>query len=82
MGDMSIDTVSKNRYFHVDKQNIVYLKGDWTSYDQSITELLNAHNRSGVPLYLFYPAGMTVPIILPQILTISSTIDALSTKIR
>ena len=66
----------------LDKQNIVYLKGDWTSYDQSITELLNAHNRSGVPLYLFYPAGMTVPIILPQILTISSTIDALSTKIR
>jgi len=66
----------------LDKQNIVYLKGDWTSYDQSITELLNAHNRSGVPLYLFYPAGMTVPIILPQILTISSTIDTLSTKIR
>ena len=66
----------------LEKQNIVYLKGDWTSYDQSITELLNTHNRSGVPLYLFYPAGRTIPIILPQILTTSRTIDALSTKIR
>ncbi len=49
---------------------ITYLKGDWTRQDPRITELLSRHGRSGVPLYLFYPAGTGDDAqVLPQILT-------------
>ena len=51
------------------EQNITYLKGDWTNYNPEITQLLNRHHRSGVPLYLFYPEGTGQPMILPQFLT-------------
>lgn len=51
------------------EQNITYLKGDWTNYNPEITQLLNRHHRSGVPLYLFYPKGTGQPMILPQLLT-------------
>lgn len=47
---------------------ITYLKGDWTRQDPRITELLARHGRSGVPLYLFYPAGQAARV-LPQLLT-------------
>jgi thiol:disulfide interchange protein/DsbC/DsbD-like thiol-disulfide interchange protein len=49
---------------------ITYLKGDWTNRDPEITRILAEFGRSGVPLYLYYPAGTsTSPVILPQILT-------------
>jgi thiol:disulfide interchange protein DsbD len=48
---------------------ITYLKGDWTNQDADITRLLEQHGRAGVPLYLFYPAGQTTPLVLPQLLT-------------
>ena len=51
-------------------EGITYLKGDWTNRDVEITRVLADFDRSGVPLYLFYPAGTAEkPIILPQILT-------------
>ncbi|MBB3196800.1 thiol:disulfide interchange protein [Roseateles terrae] len=51
-------------------QGITYLKGDWTRQDPRITELLARHGRSGVPLYLFYPAGPGDEAqVLPQLLT-------------
>lgn len=51
-------------------QGITYLKGDWTRQDPRITELLARHGRSGVPLYLFYPAGSGQEAqVLPQLLT-------------
>ena len=50
--------------------DITYLKGDWTNRDPAITAFLASFGRSGVPLYLFYPAGKsTEPVHLPQILT-------------
>jgi thiol:disulfide interchange protein DsbD len=49
---------------------ITYLKGDWTSQDERITALLAQFGRSGVPLYVFYPAGADArPVVLPQLLT-------------
>ena len=49
---------------------ITYLKGDWTNSDTAITKMLAEFGRSGVPLYVFYPAGSgSKPIVLPQILT-------------
>jgi len=52
------------------QQGITYLKGDWTNKDAAITQVLTQFGRSGVPLYVFYPAGQPAqPVVLPQILT-------------
>ncbi len=68
--DRFLDTLKKN--------NITYLKGDWTNYNPEITRLLNQHQRSGVPLYLFYPKESETPRILPQLLTENIVIKAIS----
>lgn len=50
--------------------DIVMLQGDWTNSDPDITALLAQFERSGVPLYLMYPAKADAPpAILPQILS-------------
>ncbi|HEY8940879.1 MAG TPA: thioredoxin family protein [Cellvibrio sp.] len=62
-----------------EQQGIVYLKGDWTNKDPQITAFLKKFNRSGVPLYVFYPAGQVdSPKELPQILTPDLVIAAVS----
>jgi thiol:disulfide interchange protein DsbD len=50
------------------RHKVAYLKGDWTRQDANITAFLHDHDRSGVPLYVYYPAEGE-PQILPQILT-------------
>jgi thiol:disulfide interchange protein DsbD len=50
------------------KNHVAYLKGDWTRQDPDITAFLRQYDRSGVPLYVFFPAQGD-PQILPQILT-------------
>ncbi|WP_331346682.1 protein-disulfide reductase DsbD family protein [Cellvibrio sp. UBA7661] len=71
---LSSDSVKQ----HFDKEGIVYLKGDWTNKDPEITAFLQKFNRSGVPLYVFYPAGQAnQPIELPQILTPDLVIEKL-----
>jgi len=63
------------------QQGIVYLKGDWTNKDPQISTVLKKFKRSGVPLYLFYPAGKAdSPEELPQILTPDIVIAAVSGK--
>ncbi len=44
------------------------LVGDWTSNDPVLGRFIRAHNRAGVPLYLFYPGDGRVEV-LPQVLT-------------
>ena len=66
----------------MDNQGIVYLKGDWTNSDPQITALLNQFQRSGVPLYLVYPRGSGPAQILPQILSESMVIEALTEASR
>jgi thiol:disulfide interchange protein DsbD len=56
---------------------ITYLKGDWTNRDPEITAFLKRFNRSGVPLYLFYPAAASTPQVLPQILTPDMVVNVL-----
>lgn len=64
-------------------QQVTYLKGDWTRQDPRITELLKQHDRSGVPLYLFYPAGINSSAqILPQLLTPGIVTAALQASAR
>ncbi|NOT67440.1 MAG: thiol:disulfide interchange protein [Methylophilaceae bacterium] len=60
---------------------ITYLKGDWTNQDVQITQFLKEFGRSGVPLYVAYPAnrkdGKAVkPVVLPQILTPEIVVNA------
>ncbi len=68
----------------MERNNIQGLKGDWTNADPMITDLLKKYGRSGVPLYLYYPAQSTSDaVILPQLLTpeiVLNTIDTLQTE--
>ena len=50
-------------------KRVAVMTGDWTRGDPTISRFLAAHGRSGVPFYLFYPAGGKDPRELPQVLT-------------
>jgi thiol:disulfide interchange protein len=63
------------------RKGVVYLKADWTSQSPEIATVLGSFGRSGVPLYVVYPArrGAAVaaePRVLPQILSESTLIEA------
>lgn len=60
------------------EKQIVYLKGDWTNRDPQITVLLEHFNRSGVPLYVFYPEHGGEAKVLPQILTADIVLEVFS----
>ena len=60
------------------RNGITALKADWTRRDPSITQVLGAFGRNGVPLYLVYPAGAgRPPAVLPQILSETIVLNAL-----
>lgn len=62
----------------VSKHQVALLKGDWTNQDPLISAALAEFKRSGVPLYLIYPADATMPAeILPQLLTQDLVINAI-----
>jgi thiol:disulfide interchange protein DsbD len=57
---------------------VVYMIADWTNYNAAIAGLLEQHGRTGIPLYLMYPADPSrEPLILPQILTSNTVLEAL-----
>ncbi len=60
------------------KANVALLRADWTREDPAITEELTTLGRSGVPVYALYSPGQSDPQLLPQVLTPSIVIDALS----
>jgi DsbC/DsbD-like thiol-disulfide interchange protein len=64
---LALDTAAVRQAFA--ERNVAVLVGDWTRGDAAITALLRQHQRDGVPLYLYYPAGGGTPALLPQILT-------------
>ena len=51
------------------KKNVAVLVGDWTNGDATLGRFIEAHNRAGVPLYLYYAPGAAEPQVLPQVLT-------------
>lgn len=53
------------------EKNVAMLKADWTSKDETITRALEELGRSGVPVYVYYPAGGddSKRVILPSVLT-------------
>lgn len=57
---------------------VTALEADWTKRDELIRKELERFGRSGVPLYLLYPAGGGEPVVLPQNLTAGILLGALS----
>ena len=55
---------------------MAYLKGDWTNRDGVIAKVLAEHGRAGVPLYLVYGAGGRDAVVLPQLLTEDTVLNA------
>jgi thiol:disulfide interchange protein DsbD len=62
--------------FFADKE-IAALRADWTSQDARITAELASYNRSAVPFNLIWVPGQDAPIILPELLTAGTVLDAL-----
>ena len=61
-----------------DEHKVATLKGDWTNRDEKISELLEEYGRSGVPLYLWFPAKRVGKAdVLPQLLTPDLVIDTI-----
>jgi thiol:disulfide interchange protein/DsbC/DsbD-like thiol-disulfide interchange protein len=57
---------------------IVPIKADWTNRNPDITRLLSKFGRSGVPLYVIFPAGKpNRPIVLPEVITSGIVLDAI-----
>ena len=60
------------------EHGVVYMVADWTNYDPEIADFIAEHGRNGIPLYLMYPADPgQAPLILPQILTSATVLEAL-----
>ncbi|HVS53973.1 MAG TPA: protein-disulfide reductase DsbD domain-containing protein [Opitutaceae bacterium] len=57
--------------------HIATLRGDWTNRDPRITNELAAYNRSAVPFNLIWLPGKDQPVILPELLTPGTVLDAL-----
>ncbi len=65
---VALDTQAVQKAFA--QQAVITIKGDWTQRDPQITEMLSHYKRSGVPLYIWFPAGSQGDgQVLPQILT-------------
>ncbi len=58
-------------------REVIMLKADWTNRNPDITAELERFGQSGVPLYLLYPPGETVPRKLPHVLTPGIVLSAL-----
>ncbi|MCC7052111.1 MAG: thioredoxin family protein [Gemmatimonadaceae bacterium] len=56
--------------------NVALLRADWTSRDSAITEVLAGFGRSGVPLYVLYPAGGGAATLLPAVLSPGMVVTA------
>jgi len=60
-------------------KGIVAIKADWTNRNPDITRLLAKFGRSGVPLYVVFPAARPdSPIVLPEVITSGIVLDALT----
>jgi thiol:disulfide interchange protein DsbD len=61
---------------------VVTMVADWTNRDPQIGAALDALGRSGVPVYVFYPARGEAPILLPELLTKSAVLDGIDQATR
>ena len=57
------------------RHKVAVLVGDWTDGDAALGRFIQAHNRAGVPLYLYYAPGAAEPQVLPQLLSPGALAD-------
>ncbi len=76
---------NKKLVFHSDDvlrtfadKKIATLRGDWTNQDARITAELARYQRAAVPFNLIWMPGKDEPIILPEVLTPHTVLDALN----
>ncbi|MGW8190337.1 protein-disulfide reductase DsbD family protein [Sphingomonas hankookensis] len=60
------------------KGGVKVLVGDWTDGDPALGRFIEAHNRAGVPLYLYYAPGSREARVLPQVLTPATLTELVS----
>jgi len=59
-------------------RRVALVRADWTRRDPDITRALAALGRNGVPVYVLYRPGRE-PLLLPEVLTAGTVVDALAT---
>jgi thiol:disulfide interchange protein DsbD len=58
--------------------DVALIKADWTNRNPEITRLLRAFGRSGVPLYVIFPAGRPEKaLVLPEVITSGLVLEKL-----
>ena len=63
--------------------NVTPIRADWTNRNPDITRLLAKFGRSGVPLYVIFPAGKPdAPVVLPEVITTGTVLDALDGAVK
>jgi len=63
----TLKTKAVHEFFEAN--NVAFLVADFTRKDPAIAAELARHQRAGVPMYLWYPAGSSTPQVLPEILS-------------
>ena len=64
------------------EHRIATLRGDWTNKDPRITAELASYQRSAVPFNVIWAPGRDAPLILPELLTPGTVLDALKSVAR
>ena len=58
--------------------HVALVRADWTTRDSTIGRAVASFGRSGIPLYVLFPADVTKPgVVLPEVLTPSILMAAL-----
>jgi suppressor for copper-sensitivity B len=57
--------------------DVLRMRGDWTRPDDTIASYLAAHGRYGIPFNAVYGPGAPDGIVLPELLSTGSVLDAL-----
>lgn len=66
----------------ISRTGTVYMVADSTNYDPAIEKAMMDLGRTGLPLYLVYPADGGDPVILPQVLSKDTAISAIEAAAR
>ncbi|MBU3077957.1 protein-disulfide reductase DsbD family protein [Sphingomonas quercus] len=64
------------------RSGATYMVADSTNYDPAIEQAMTALGRTGLPLYLVYPARGGAPVVLPQLLAMKDVAAALDAASR
>ncbi len=64
------------------QSNVVAMRADWTSPDPKITRFLARFGRYGIPMNVVFGPGQPQGLVLPEILTPDSVVEALEKAAR